>query len=405
MMNRSSTGFPLFTQVMSPTNATAQNGAPHEGTRVDDAQLASQIRALVGTTESTQPPATRKRKEGDGSPRTSIDARPAADQLQAGSSGAATGAAITLRPLNVGKPESYENWRKGAQAAVACRAGVDQVAMDYLAEIDNPQRPNEELVAAVKQVPALRVLDMHLYLAILDCIDGDRRDTVLDRVHARAKLGEGCVALRCLDSIFQRSSTKQRAAATAEILHLTPRGSGATAMDDFLARFRTLLSRAGTGVGPAVQADILQRAAAGHPVLGPVAAAWKHGDGEDAQLLLERLEAAVAEGMYASKGGGHIRAWAVQDRTPMQELEDELEPDRGAAMAAAQRTAPERTGGPECWSCGKRGHRQYECQKGGKKTEKGKGKGKNSDETMTMRMDRVERMLERISSQLASKNA
>ena len=54
----------------------------------------------------------------------------------------------------------------------------------------------------------------------------------------------------------------------------------------------------------AVQAHILQRAAAGHPVLGAVAADWKQGNGEDADLLLERLEAAAAEGPRVSRANG-----------------------------------------------------------------------------------------------------
>ena len=53
-----------------------------------------------------------------------------------------------LLPLDVGKPEAYENWRRSAQAAVACRAGVDPVAMEYIAEIDNQQRLGAQLAGA-----------------------------------------------------------------------------------------------------------------------------------------------------------------------------------------------------------------------------------------------------------------
>ena len=43
-----------------------------------------------------------------------------------------------LLPLDVGMPSAYENWRWSAQASVACRAGVDPVAMEYVAEVDGP---------------------------------------------------------------------------------------------------------------------------------------------------------------------------------------------------------------------------------------------------------------------------
>merc|ERR1712074_477574 len=165
------------------------------------------------------------------------------------------------------------------------------------------------------RVPALRVLDMLLYTAMLHCIEGGRRETVLNRIHATVAFGQGGVALRCLGKVFQRSSVRQRAAATAELLQLAPCGQGAADVDNFLARYRALLSRTGADVGPAVQADILQRAAAGHPVLGAVAAAWKHGDGVDAGLLLERLEAAAAEGLYAGKAKGQVRVWSALDAT------------------------------------------------------------------------------------------
>ena len=87
-----------------------------------------------------------------------------------------------------------------------------------------------------------------------------------------------------------------------------PSGSKAADIDDFLTRYRALLSRTGTDVGPAVQADILQPAAARHSVLGALAAAWKRGNGEDAGLQLEALEAAAAKGLYEGKTGGQAKA-------------------------------------------------------------------------------------------------
>ena len=59
---------------------------------------------------------------------------------------------IVLLPLDVGKPETYKNWRRSAQAAVACRAGVDPVAMEYIAEIDNQHRSDAQLAEAAQKV-------------------------------------------------------------------------------------------------------------------------------------------------------------------------------------------------------------------------------------------------------------
>ena len=182
---------------------------------------------------------------------------------------------------------------------------------------------------------------------------------------------------------------RQRAAATADLLQLAPSGPRAADVDDFLARYRALLSRTGTDVGPAVQADILQRAAAGHPVLGAVAAAWKHGDGEDADLLLERLEAAAAEGLYAGKTSGQATAWAALDAAQAQGVVPEAAPNPawqqsvfGAAAAQARAPTAVPASGPVCWACNKRGHVKRECpqgrlQHGAGNQEAGGGRGGN----------------------------
>ena len=197
---------------------------------------------------------------------------------------------MTLRPLNTGRPEAYENWRRATLAAVACRAGGDPMVMKYIEKIDDQDVPTEELGAAAQELSNIRSIDMHLYVGILECVEGPRCDAVLDRIHASVPLGHGCVALRALDREFQRSSARLKVAATAELLHLEPSSQGADAMDAFLARFRALLTRAGEEhVGPAAQIGILRKATAGHPVLGAVVAAWKHNDGANVRKLLESL--------------------------------------------------------------------------------------------------------------------
>ena len=399
------TEFPPLSQVMSPSDATARTRTAAQGTVVTDAQLADQIRALVaGETATSDPRTTRRRRNEEESPRTPFGQHHGAAQQTNGPDEASAKLPdgrdrLVLLPLDVGKPETYENWRRSAQAAVACRAGVDPVAMEYIAEIDNPQRSDAQLAGAAQKLPALRVLDMLLYTAILHCVEGGRREAVLDRIHATVAFGQGGIALRCLDKVFQRSSVRQRAAATAELLQLAPRGPTAADVDGFLARYRALLSRTGADVGPAVQADILQRAAAGHPVLGPVAAAWKHSDGVDAALLLERLEAAAAEGMCAGKAQGQARVWAALDAEP--------ETETSTAMAAAQRAAPRGSAsGPECWTCRARGHRMHECPQDRRGADKDKGKGiqQSSDDGLAARIDRLEKLMEQMSNKLLAKN-
>ena len=92
--------------------------------------------------------------------------------------------------------------------------------MEYIAEIDNPQRADAQLADGAQKVPALRILDMHLHTAILHCAKSSRRDTVLNPIHASVAFGQGGLAQRCLDKISQRSSARQRAAAKAELLLL-----------------------------------------------------------------------------------------------------------------------------------------------------------------------------------------
>ena len=45
---------------------------------------------------------------------------------------------------------------------MACRAGVDPVAIEYIAEIDKPQRSDAQLADAAHKVPTLSVLDVLL---------------------------------------------------------------------------------------------------------------------------------------------------------------------------------------------------------------------------------------------------
>ena len=154
-MNFSSfTDFHPISQVTSPSDATVRARNAAQGTSVTDVQLAAQIRALAaGEAATSDSRATRRRRCEEESPRTPFaqgrGAAPQTGGAEVASAKLADGKdRIVLLPLDVGKPEAYENWRRSAQAEVACRAGVDPVAMEYIAEVDNPHRADAHLADA-----------------------------------------------------------------------------------------------------------------------------------------------------------------------------------------------------------------------------------------------------------------
>ena len=128
-------------------------------TVVTDTQLADQIRALAaGEAAASDSRATRRRRNEEESPRTPFGQDHGAARHTSGPDVASAKQPdgkdrIVLLPLDVGKPESYEIWRRSALAAVAFRAGVDPVAMEYIAEIDNPQRTDSQLADAAQKLP------------------------------------------------------------------------------------------------------------------------------------------------------------------------------------------------------------------------------------------------------------
>ena len=107
---------------------------------------------------------------------------------------------------------------------------------------------------AVKKVLALRILDMLLYTDILHCAEGGRRKTVLNHIHAVVATGQGGLALRRLNNIFQRSSARgsHRPAAAACAVRVN---SG---------RRRRLLGKIPAERVPTGQAEDGQRQGQGH---------------------------------------------------------------------------------------------------------------------------------------------
>ena len=173
------TEFPPISQVMSPSDATARAYPAAQGTSVTDARLADQIRALaasetVATNETVWMAAAGAK-----------DAAPMKDCKEA----------LKLRALDTGRPASYTNWRLALKAAVACRS--DDARLErYLEIIEDSRVSASELSEGVATIPGLRLVDRMLYAALLECIEGDRRDDVLDEVRTTAPFGSGRLALR-----------------------------------------------------------------------------------------------------------------------------------------------------------------------------------------------------------------
>ena len=344
-----------------------------------DPELASQIRALesammVGA-DSDPNPRRRRFDEVDRLARGAGAAPP--PEARPAPSGAADGRdQIRLRTLDVGMPESYQNWRLATKAVIACRDDENETLMDYLEAIENPAVQDDGLVAALREKPFARRVDRQLYSALLECIEGAKRDAFVDEIRTTVPFGSGCLALRCLDRKLRADTARARVAATTELLNLAPRGKSAAALDEFLSRFRVLVASAGAeNTGPAVRTEVLQKATLGHPVLGHVLMAWRHAGAQDPQALLHRLEEVVAGGKSGGLRAG-AAAWAAieddgHDLSASHDCGaggslagvDPWSAWMAAAAAATQQAAP-KTGaapGKQCWSCGQKGHLQRNC--------------------------------------------
>ena len=415
----SSRDFPPLSQVMSPSAGAQDAPGAVQQSQVTDEALARQIRALLAdVSEPSERPGQRRRREEEGDQ----EARGSGDQATRGSGGQAARGGVQaaqvrpmgplrLRPLNTYNPAGYANWRLATKAAIVCRA--DDPMLDvYVGLIEDPRYSGEQMTAEVQESAGVRAIDRLLYSALLECIEGGRREPIIDELRTTVPFGSGCRALRCLDKKFGQAGARAKVAATAELLNLTAAGRGAKDLDTFLSRFRALVATAGhDNAGPAVQVEVLQRAAVGHPVLGPALMAWRQAGGMDPVVLREKIEDIVAEGLAGPRHGhsaatawaalehdalaaatenmpgswaasqGCVNDWAAQAAPPTCPVQNWSA--WAAAAAAARGFQPAADGeGPTCWECGKRGHRQRGCPERQRSGDAGKNRLDNIEETL-----------------------
>ena len=320
---------------------------------------------------------------------------------------------LSLRPLDTGRPDEYEGWRYAVKAELVSAGPAAAAMLEYPAAIDDCAGFTDEwLQQKISHHEEVAAVDVRLFSAILSCLGGGRRAAVEQKIRATVPFAAGALALRCLDAWFHQGAARRRHDATRELLNLQPAGTSAQALDNFLTRYRLLVQQAGDGVGLYARAEILQRAASRHSRLAMTWAAWRQGGDEDPSTLLARMEEAVAEELHSGKGAqGTSAAWAAMGSGRLEDPahrsaamthdgEDEgaplyertyLDTHPGAWATAAQDAGG--AVGPECWSCGKRGHLERGCTEGRKGKGKGKGSWRGSEAAMHERMDRLEAMI------------
>ena len=194
-----------------------------------DPALAEQIRALAASSADTPDRRAVRRRVDEDAPRAPPTRQRAAGQQPATATTWSTRSAadlLRLRPLDTARPGNYKNWRLATKAAVACRAD-DQDLMAYVAAIEDSSIDEERMMAAVGTSATLRAVDKLLYSAILECLEGDKRDDFVDEIRTSVMFGRGCMALRVLGRKLGQGGERAKAPATAELLGLAPAGKSA----------------------------------------------------------------------------------------------------------------------------------------------------------------------------------
>ena len=107
--------------------------------------------------------------------------------------------------------------------------------------------------------------------------------------------------------------------------------------------------------------------------------------------------------MYSIKADGNARAWAALGDARWAKVGGRAEPQYDAAMVTSLHSAPSgNASGPLRISCGMRGLMHYRCTQS-EKTDMNNGKGQFGLEPLSVSMDRMERVVDKIFGRLSAK--
>ena len=277
---------------------------------------------------------------------------------------------LTLQPLNTDKKGTYRIWRFRAKASILGHMAGTSMGHFYLQIVDSESYDDTKLKQTIIASPVLSKLDIQVYSAILNCIQGMQIQPILNRFEANVEQGHGCLAIRNLDRFFQHDTEKQRSICSMELINLTPRSHSPRDMDSFLSRFRVLKHTAKNDVGKSILTEVLFRAFAPIPPLAIEWAAWKRNSiEEDIDELIHNADQIISDAVC--RGGWSKAVQYSQYGAIAHEYQEYHENHDLQAYAANKQHEETRT----CLNCGEKGHIRPNCPK----PRKAKGQPKGND--------------------------
>ena len=277
---------------------------------------------------------------------------------------------LTLQPLNTEKKGTYRIWRFRTKASILGHTVGTSTGQIYLHNLDSATYDDNKLKKAIAASPRLQKLDIQVYSAILNCVQGAHIQSILDRFEANVEPGFGCLAIRSLDKFFQHDTEKQRSISSMELINLSPRSHSPRDIDTFISRFRVLKHIARDDVGNSILLEVLFRAFASIPPLAIEWAAWKRNSiDEDIDTLLNNAEQITADAVCRggwSRASQYPHYGANVNPIPYPSQDYDMQANPANKQFEENRT---------CYNCGEKGHIRPNCPK----PRKAKGQGKGND--------------------------